>query len=542
MKNIFVIEMILLFWVQAVISQSSLCPRLQMKDNVFDWYHQPKDDHFGSHTCAWSEGSDHFYLEYFQSIEDEGNMYFVYPTYIKFKEIEGALIEKVSKETGEKLWQQTFDLRNNDAQERVAFLNINKEHNLEVYSYRRLAEPSEFWIPFALTSAEIDSCIISKRVYNSTDGSMISFTYPDTSSNSLMKITHSEIGIRLFRYINDNTYAFLRRQRDKIYLDYINIYTGQVINSFQDTVEVDKPYFSPTVIQKAFKSLFASPDTIINVVYVKKANTTEFEDYQAKIIVYDGKLNRIKELDINSYLNVFYNATLVYADNRYMVLNIVRGDPALVETYREFLIFDYDGNLLHDVTLKLGDTYYAKEVFHPLPTFGEFLFAGMSNEIDALDFLILSSDGQLKRVAKLYMDESRLLWPKEILSFNDKELVLRFGIGDYEDGVVYVGCHNEIVKIQLDKALGTSTSEVVYQPILVYPNPTSGKISFKLEDKIGTVDIRLFDLYGHEVLRLFDTLIDDKTIDISNFSTGIYLFKISKNGKKLLDGKIVKVD
>ena len=45
-----------------------------------------------------------------------------------------------------------------------------------------------------------------------------------------------------------------------------------------------------------------------------------------------------------------------------------------------------------------------------------------------------------------YMDESRLLWPKEIISFNDKELVLRFGIGDYEGGVVYVGCHNEIVK------------------------------------------------------------------------------------------------
>ena len=73
-----------------------------------------------------------------------------------------------------------------------------------------------------------------------------------------------------------------------------------------------------------------------------------------------------------------------------------------------------------------------------------------------------------------------------------------------------------------------STSEAVTQPIYVYPNPTSGKISFKLEDKVGTVDIRMFDLYGHEVLRLFDMLIDDKTIDISNFSSGIYLFKISK--------------
>ena len=83
-----------------------------------------KDDHFGSHTCAWSEGSDHFILSIFNQLKMKGKYVFLYPTYIKFKEIEGALIEKVSKETGEKLWQQTFDLRNNDAQERVAFLNI----------------------------------------------------------------------------------------------------------------------------------------------------------------------------------------------------------------------------------------------------------------------------------------------------------------------------------------------------------------------------------------------------------------------------------
>ena len=64
-----------------------------------------------------------------------------------------------------------------------------------------------------------------------------------------------------------------------------------------------------------------------------------------------------------------------------------------------------------------------------------------------------------------------------------KELVLRFGIGDYEDGVVYVGCHNEIVKIQLDKALGTKALLEALSTNPCISNPTSGKISFKFEDK-----------------------------------------------------------
>ena len=74
--------------------------------------------------------------------------------------------------------------------------------------------------------------------------------------------------------------------------------------------------------------------------------------------------------------------------------------------------------------------------------------------------------------------------------------------------------------------------------INVFPNPTSGILNFKSEIN-QELQISIFNSYGQNVFS--PAVLNDKSIDISSLSTGIYIVKLTDiNGNIMLSRKILK--
>lgn len=79
-----------------------------------------------------------------------------------------------------------------------------------------------------------------------------------------------------------------------------------------------------------------------------------------------------------------------------------------------------------------------------------------------------------------------------------------------------------------------SVDELVYENLKVYPNPTSGILHVD-KSQNSDMTIEVFDLFGKRILQLKNT----ETIDISAFSSGMYLIKATDG--KTLQTKIQKI-
>ena len=80
----------------------------------------------------------------------------------------------------------------------------------------------------------------------------------------------------------------------------------------------------------------------------------------------------------------------------------------------------------------------------------------------------------------------------------------------------------------------TSTEEPFGEPLVVYPNPTSGILKWNVS---SIKHIRIFDMAGREVL---SRKVDGQELDIGNLPANTYLVNFS-NGRKNLIHKIVVI-
>ena len=97
------------------------------KSNLpFVWEVSPFDETLGDTTCAWSQGGEHFYGQFASYAVNQDSLYMSFPTYIKYYNIEGGLIQKIDINKGKILWQTALDLRNNDRQEQLQSIKFSK--------------------------------------------------------------------------------------------------------------------------------------------------------------------------------------------------------------------------------------------------------------------------------------------------------------------------------------------------------------------------------------------------------------------------------
>ena len=108
-----------------------------------------------------------------------------------------------------------------------------------------------------------------------------------------------------------------------------------------------------------------------------------------------------------------------------------------------------------------------------------------------------------------------------------------------------VGCMDLLVKAVDLKGSEVSTtvslcltfqvgvnSKIENPAVLVYPNPTSGKVFLSFQGiNAGSIDVSVFDLIGRKVLSLNREHAKLISIDLSNQLNGVYLLQVDFNGK-----------
>lgn len=79
--------------------------------------------------------------------------------------------------------------------------------------------------------------------------------------------------------------------------------------------------------------------------------------------------------------------------------------------------------------------------------------------------------------------------------------------------------------------IALSVNDVLKDHLVIYPNPTSNKVKFEIEN---IENIEIYDINGK---RMIDT--KSNIINIENLSNGVYFYKIYKE-KEILTGKLIK--
>ena len=92
-------------------------------------------------------------------------------------------------------------------------------------------------------------------------------------------------------------------------------------------------------------------------------------------------------------------------------------------------------------------------------------------------------------------------------------------------GSVYTA-YNE-VQVYEDASWVNTISENNNEKVSIYPNPTNNKISVSIENNInGALKTEIFDILGNRLL-----VSTENTINLENFSNGIYLIKVIHNNE-----------
>ncbi len=103
-----------------------------------------------------------------------------------------------------------------------------------------------------------------------------------------------------------------------------------------------------------------------------------------------------------------------------------------------------------------------------------------------------------------------------------------------------------IVKVNEEGNITTNTTELFNNPfdIKVYPNPAKDNIIFKTNkiDIPKNSSISIFDVSGNKMFEYYtDGVNKDKTIDITKWNTGMYVYILMSNNHQLNEGKFTVI-
>jgi hypothetical protein len=75
-----------------------------------------------------------------------------------------------------------------------------------------------------------------------------------------------------------------------------------------------------------------------------------------------------------------------------------------------------------------------------------------------------------------------------------------------------------------------SSIEVDKKELVIYPNPSGNSIHV-FSEKSGQAELRIFNSSGELILT--ELIFEDKIIDVSDFTAGVYMVIVNGNGKSV---------
>lgn len=117
-------------------------------------------------------------------------------------------------------------------------------------------------------------------------------------------------------------------------------------------------------------------------------------------------------------------------------------------------------------------------------------------------------------------------------SFNGMSNVKVTDMDLRNDNAVYASTYGRGVFSGLFTATSLSIDDTaISKGVTIYPNPSAGIINLAIANYTGKLEINLFDINGRTVLSNSDTFSNEKTLDLGNLQSGMYIMQlIGENG------------
>ncbi len=518
------------------------------------------------------DGKNHFsfynsYDEY--CILDDDFLYMYNATQIEAY-LEGGFVVKIDLNVGMPVWSRAFDLRTEERQEMLEDMYLN-EGQLHVVTSRRINPPD--LLPGGYTSQWNlfgDSALVSVRKFDIENGLLMEHFQGDPNNQELLRIKNSvNTSIKLFGLKDDTFYynayvspGLFTEEKQSWYNQFkIDVYGDIIENEKRDTIRFEKEVDSLNIFRVGLSNQNrikrVSKDTLITVQNWINNFDQNF-DKQPSLILYDHGLNKVKTLKLDEALKGINYKTLrlAGANHNYILLQAPIWEQDLYDTLAplwEFLVFDYDGNLVKRFNNEPEEYRHHYMIFHYLEDEGEFLMAVQAHYLEGpgIKFYKTKPGGGLQFLKKLTYDYNEHVLVFRYLDVLENGDLLIQGNNRAPDpstpnGMGYAGDWPTLMRIRAeDVGLSVDKDPVEkLQYIHIYPNPVRTYLNMD-GLKAENVILRIYDLTGRQVMSHSAGFAGQRSLnmDVSSLSAGFYLLKVyDALGKLLGSNKFIKVE
>lgn len=452
--------------------------------------------------------------------------------------IKGMFLEKIDLKTGKKIWAADVspDNWNEDFSEQASNFYINKDGNVELLTFRRIAD-----------DLFEDKSVFGRRIYNSVTGELL-YEY------------HAPLDDTLYPHL---IYSFPWNYNSKLYLaadgtyDYVSChYINQEDHFFYYKLDslgrelYHNEYFFPYdtgVVQHWYSSFKKFDDNTFAALKVSN-NSKDYDNDSSKywfsVDYFDEKFNLFKAIKLNKE---FYY-TKDRPDFLQVSKDLITVKNTYLNTWEIYYIFDGNGEMIDSIEaiadnglpMLLGQAIVLND--------GSLCIAGFTNNFKNKNitnqFCIYRVNLETKEKNSRCFDLSpgnHMLFARSLhityngdLLVNARHLYNKFDPnysgwdGNYANWILFPG---------EDIGIKTATNEIALQneKLKISPNPTSDKIIIDFEND-GIVRYEVIDLFGRRIVSSIS-----HEIDVSEFEAGIYFVQtFDENSKCIGIRKFVK--
>ncbi len=482
------------------------------------------------HDTLYYDGWSHYNMtEQGQNILIYNNNLYLVHLLLK-NGFEGSFIEKMDINTGQVLWSNFTDFRNNDRKEWPYYSYINANGELEIVGARQLYNefpqlPDPLWL----------QAVLFVRKYDIDSGDLLNFTFGDEKDTSTQIIHNFLTRVKgQFSYLypyNENKYQFAdglfeRSPADGTRMVYRFINIDEAGKKLKDTTI----YEPEKLIPDRLKTFNISKDSLVSFIY-----STGSDSFNVKLKIFGSDFFKIGELDLTDKVIPNSQYDLYYLDKKSLIL-VGKHKVEIDSSYYDgsfYMLFDMDGNLLEIV-------YQTDENNIPVTPHS------VSTKLKYEDGIIVVSKIQLSGgywALNFYKSDGEgNLILKKSLKINQKNHVLKpFYITQLDSGDILLGCkdrntnmaepYNEAVvwmKILAgDLDLKTSVKDIpfIQETVSIFPNPAKTELNIEFPANFSG-ELRVYDVLGRTLISQNIKNTNRLNINISNLISGIYYIKV----------------
>ena len=500
-----------------------------------EWIFSPIDSSlvgFGSY-----DGRNHFVNFHTRPLPyliHEGYLYCAHHTFYSLTMVEGALLQKIDLNDGKVMWQNHWDLRNNDRQEWIEAIYIEDDGRLNVLTARRIVEPKN---DFGYVNRG-DSSLISIRKYDIENGALVDHIVNEAHDLDSQRVRNSRSQGSILYPLPDRSFRYFELNENMgIISRYVLDQNGHRLEDpISDTIKLaDGSDITDPDIRFTRRMYKASPDTLVAFDAIS-IETNDLIEKQTLVTIYDKDLNIINKYQIDTKLEYEWKRLWFFdADNDHIIISGEKVSGGFFDTLI-FIIMTYDGNILHQFTGVYDDRNHSFSAYKYLEKENTILFSGLSSKYYGFNIAFINETNKIDLHRQFYFTDINYGFSSRIFYMLENMDVIAFGYTIYLREGIYFSNWPTWMRIKAgDLGLqGTSIQQVSEIPnIPIHPNPATHSITISHGHE-GEARIEVLDVMGGVLIGKTVMSAGEDELDVSVLNAGLYVVRV-------LDGREVGV-